>query len=257
MGRTVLLLVSSLLFMLYTLRLALRLLASYRRAVLLLDSYYSDDVAAYVRWMSVFTYLAVFYGIGQGVFTFIPDRYVFIWILSSIPFYSYGYLSYINYFLGVKKVDEGLTSAELPDAIPTPNISQADEDVRDMEGNDATTEASSEDSLVGERLEQWIARRAFAQQGLTIVQLAQDICTNRTYLSSYINTHYQATFREWINSLRVDYAKQLLSCDSNATIGDVAQRVGYVSLSSFIRAFTASEGISPGRWRKDHTDAEI
>ena len=180
MGRTMLLLVSSLLFMLYTLRLALRLLASYRRAVLLLDSYYSDDVAAYVRWMSVFTYLAVFYGIGQGVFTFIPDRYVFIWILSSIPFYSYGYLSYINYFLGVKKVDEGLISAELPDAIPTPNISQADENGRDMEGNDTATEASSEDSLVGERLEQWIARRAFAQQGLTIVQLAQDICTNRT-----------------------------------------------------------------------------
>lgn len=65
MGRTVLLLVSSILFMLYTLRLALRLLKSYRRAVQLLDSYYSDDVAAYVRWMSVFTYLAVFYGIGQ------------------------------------------------------------------------------------------------------------------------------------------------------------------------------------------------
>ena len=253
MGRTVLLLISSLLFMLYTLRLALRLLDSYRRAVQLLDSYYSDDVAAYVRWMSVFTYLAVFYGIGQGIFTFIPDRYVFLWILSSIPFYSYGYLSYINYFLGVKKVDEGLNSTELPDAIPVQNISPA------VQKNDekccclTTEEVASEDSLVGERLERWIANRAFSQQGLTIVQLAQEICTNRTYLSAYINTHYQVSFREWINSLRVDYAKQLLASDPNVSVGDVAQRVGYVSLSSFIRAFTTCEGTNPGRWRKDNS----
>ena len=64
----------SLVFMLYCLRLALMLIRAYRRAVRLLDGYYSDNVAAYVRWVSVFTYLAVFYGVGQGVFTFIPDR---------------------------------------------------------------------------------------------------------------------------------------------------------------------------------------
>lgn len=80
--------VFSIVFMLYTIRLATDLIRTYRRAIRLLDDYYSDDTKAYVRWMSVFTWLAVFYGVGQGLFTFIPDRYVFLWILSSIPFYT-------------------------------------------------------------------------------------------------------------------------------------------------------------------------
>ena len=31
----------------------------------------------------------VIFGVGCGLLTFLPDKYVFIWILSSIPFYSY------------------------------------------------------------------------------------------------------------------------------------------------------------------------
>lgn len=240
------LMAASLAFMLYTLRIALRLIAAYKRAVRLLDSYHSDDVAAYVRWVSVFTWLAVFYGIGQGVFTFIPDKYVFLWILSSIPFYSYGYVSYINYAFEVRKVDEAL-DADAPaaahaDVADTPHAAcAADRNVADA--------AESEPV---QRLEEWIRQGGFTRQGLTIVQLSQEVCTNRTYLSSYINNRYGMTFRDWINSLRIDYAKTLMTTEPELTVMDVAQRAGYMSLSNFTRLFTASEGTSPGRWRKEN-----
>ena len=245
-GRIVVLLVSSLLFMLYTLRIALRLVHSYRRAVRLLDSYHSDDVAAYVRWVSVFTYLAVFYGIGQGVFTFIPDRYVFLWILSSIPFYSYGYISYVKYAFEVKKVDEALNADTESAAVPQ------QPSCHDTAKESDSAASTPIDSQVARQIDEWIRCGSFTQQGLTIAQLAQQICTNRTYLSSFINSHYRMSFRDWINALRLDYAKQLLATSPDITITDAAQRAGYLSLSNFTRLFTASEGTSPGRWRKEN-----
>ncbi len=80
----------------YGLWLARRLIRAYRRAVRLFDDTHSDDIGAYIRWMSVFTWWAVIFGVGCGLLTFLPDRYVFLWILSSVPFYIYLYCSYMN-----------------------------------------------------------------------------------------------------------------------------------------------------------------
>lgn len=240
------LIVASTVFMLYTLRVALRLLAAYRRAVHLIDSYHSDNVAAYVKWMSVFTYLAIFYGIGQGVFTFIPDRYVFLWILSSIPFYTYGYLAYINYFFAIEKVDEVLiadTEAEQEQE------AKAEEQIR-IENEQATEGGIN--SLVGSRLKEWVERNGFTDKGITIVQMAQDIDSNRTYVSAYINSHYHMSFREWINSLRIEYAKKMLVGKPDITIADIAKQSGYISQSNFTRIFTSAEGMTPGQWRREN-----
>lgn len=239
---TVVLVLASVVFMLYTLRVALRLLAAYRRAVRLLDDYHSDNAATYIKWMSVFTYLAVGYGIGQGVFTFIPDRYVYLWILSSIPFYAYGYISYINYSLDMGKVDEALEC----------DNSKAETHLDETRRQSSQPLTNGIDTIVGERLERWIESGSFTCQGLNIVQLAQTIGTNRTYVSAYINNHYHVSFREWINSLRLDYAKRLLVSEPSLTIADIAQRAGYQSLSNFTRLFAASEGVTPGRWRKEN-----
>lgn len=92
----------------YGLWLARRLIRSYRRAVKLFDDSHSDDIAAYIQWLSIFTYWAAIFGVGCGVLTFLPDRYVFLWILSSAPFYIYLYCSYMNYLLFYKQVEQAL-----------------------------------------------------------------------------------------------------------------------------------------------------
>lgn len=83
---TALPIVLAIVFMAYAVRVARKVFLTFRRTIRRLDDYYSDDGAAYIRWMSVFTYWAVFFGAGQGVFTFVPDRYVYVWIISAIPF---------------------------------------------------------------------------------------------------------------------------------------------------------------------------
>lgn len=97
----------------YGLVLARRLILSYRRAVRLFDDTRSDDVGAYIRWMSVFTYWAVIFGVGCGLLTFLPDEYIYIWILSSVPFYIFLYYSYMNYLLFYEQVEQAFES-EMP-----------------------------------------------------------------------------------------------------------------------------------------------
>lgn len=69
----------------YGLVLARRLILAYRRAVRLCDDTHSDNVGAYIQWLSIFTYWAVIFGVGCGLLTFLLTN-MYIWILSSVPF---------------------------------------------------------------------------------------------------------------------------------------------------------------------------
>ena len=103
-------------FLIYAFNLASRLIRKYRKAVRLFDETQSDDIGAYIRWLSVFTWWAVIYGVGCGLFTFIPEKYVFIWILSSIPFYIYLFCAYMNYMLFYERVETALDT-EMPESM--------------------------------------------------------------------------------------------------------------------------------------------
>ena len=247
-ARWALLIVMAMVFLVYSFRLARRLLRTYRKAVKMLDQFHSDNIAAYIRWMSVFTYWAIVFGVGQGVFTFVPDRYVFFWIVSAIPFYIYLYVSYKDYMLFYKQVEiirHDAASEEIgqeEDLLEESNLG---------EGDAQPYISASLDSVIAEKLSGWIAKKGFAKGGITIVELARDIGTNRTYVSAYINRHFQMSFREWLNDMRLAYAKELLVRSPELTMVNVAQTVGYVSPSYFTKAFKQAEGVTPAQWRKD------
>ena len=205
-----------------------RLIREYRKAVRLFDETQSDDIGAYIRWLSVFTWWAVIYGIGCGLFTFIPGKYVFIWILSSIPFYIYLFCSYMNYMLFYERVETALET-DMPES---------------SRQNQPAYYAELEKRLAG-----WIGRNGFTHPGLTIEDLAGILCTNRTYIAAYIKSVYHVTFREWIAGLRIEYAKRLMSEHPEMTVSAVSEASGFLSLSYFSRIFTEKEGITPAKWK--------
>lgn len=223
----------------YGLTLARRLIKAYRRAVRLFDDTLSDDIAAYIRWLSIFTYWAVIFGVGCGLLTFLPDRYIFLWVFSSIPFYVYLFCSYMNYLLFYEQVERALEA----DALTEPAVSD----------NAPELSAAMQTSIrtdIATRLEEWIAADGYTRPGLTITDVANDLLTNRTYLSSYINTTYDTTFREWITRLRIEYAKRLLLGSPELTVQDVSERSGFQSTSHFIRIFKERTACPPAKWRK-------
>ncbi len=102
------------------------------------------------------------------------------------------------------------------------------------------------------RLEECMGQeRAYLNPKLTLSELALRVGTNRTYLSNYINQTLHQTFFDYINSLRLTYATELL-VSTNLTLEVLAERSGFNSLSTFRRCFLQTYGCSPSAYKKEH-----
>ena len=223
--------------------LARRVIVAYRRAIRIFNETQADDIGAYIEWLSIFTYWAVIFGVGCGLLTFLPDKYVFIWILSSIPFYCYLFYSYQNYLLFYEQVENAFEQ----------DI-QSEEELLTNSGTEP--EMVSEEEIpvsytgIIEKVDNWIKTDGYVKQGLTIKELSEILHTNRTYLSAYIKTTYKMTFREWITGLRLEYAKNILKEHPEINIQKLAESSGFLSRSNFIKLFTEKEGCTPAKWKK-------
>ena len=223
--------------------LARRVIIAYRRAIRIFNETQADDIGAYIEWLSIFTYWALIFGVGCGLLTFLPDEYVFIWILSSIPFYSYLFYSYQNYLLFYEQVENAFEQDIQSEEELLTNSETEHEIVSEKEVPGSYTEFI-------ERVDNWIKTDGYVQQGLTIKELSEILHTNRTYLSAYIKTTYKMTFREWITGLRLEYAKNILKEHPEINIQKLAESSGFLSRSNFIKSFTEKEGCTPGKWKK-------
>ena len=223
--------------------LARRVIIAYRRAIRIFNETQADDIGAYIEWLSIFTYWALIFGVGCGLLTFLPDKYVFIWILSSIPFYSYLFYSYQNYLLFYEQVENAFEQDIQSEEELLTNSETEHEIVSEKEVPKSYTEFI-------ERVDNWIKTDGYVQQGLTIKELSKILYTNRTYLSAYIKTTYKMTFREWITSLRLEYAKNILKEHPEINIQKLAESSGFLSRSNFIKLFTEKEGCTPAKWKK-------
>ena len=223
--------------------LARRVIIAYRRAIRIFNETQADDIGAYIEWLSIFTYWALIFGVGCGLLTFLPDEYVFIWILSSIPFYSYLFYSYQNYLLFYEQVENAFEQDIQSEEELLTNSETEHEIVSEKDVPKSYTEFI-------EKVDNWIKTDGYVQQGLTIKELSKILYTNRTYLSAYIKTTYKMTFREWITSLRLEYAKNILKEHPEINIQKLAESSGFLSRSNFIKLFTKKEGCTPAKWKK-------
>lgn len=221
--------------------LARRLVLAYRRAVKIFDNTHSDNIGAYIRWLSVFTYWAVVFGVGCGLLTFLPDKYIYVWILSSIPFYIYLFHCYQNYMLFYEKVENAMESEIVSEDDILCEADTAEDVANDMPSCYAE---------IAESIKRWIDDEGYLRPGLTIKELADTLHTNRTYLSGYINTSLNTTFRDWITRLRIDYAKQRMTNHPEQKIAEIAEASGFMSQSHFMKTFKDKEGCSPAKWKK-------
>lgn len=124
-------------------------------------------------------------------------------------------------------------------------------DLRNDNKNDALLQPHAE---LHKKVNKWIESGAFCQQGITMIQMAQHLSTNRTYLSQYINARYGCSFNTWLTQLRLTEAKRLLASSPTLPIDSIAKMTGFASKSHFINSFKASEKTTPGKWRMANTD---
>ena len=226
----------------YGLFLTHRLLKTYHKVIRIFNDTHADDIGAYIKWLSIFTYWAVIFGVGCGLLTFLPDEYIYIWILSSVPFYIYLFLCYLNYLLFYEQVEnameDGITSEE-ENLCDTTNLKQ-----------EQKQETPFYHAEIEKKIKGWIEADGYIRPGLTIKELSDKLQTNRTYLSVYIKTKYDMSFRDWITGLRIEYAKRLLAQNPRLTVADISEKSGFSSPSHFIRMFKENAGCTPVKWKK-------
>jgi len=94
-----------------------------------------------------------------------------------------------------------------------------------------------------------VTDKGFLNPSLTIDEISHQLGTNRTYVSKLVNIYYGMPFRDYLNKLRLDFAKQLMIDEPDSVIDYIAAKSGFQSSTQFIRKFRETEGVTPTVWR--------
>lgn len=90
----------------------------------------------------------------------------------------------------------------------------------------------------------------YLNPSLTIEEMARVLNSNRTYVSKLVNLYYGMTFRDYLSKKRLDFAKQLMTDEPDASLDYIAAKSGFQSSTQFIRKFRETEGLTPTVWKQ-------
>ncbi|NDV59446.1 AraC family transcriptional regulator [Bacteroides sp. 519] len=93
--------------------------------------------------------------------------------------------------------------------------------------------------------------QVFLNKDLHLDDVAQMIHSNRTYISRLIHDEFNCNFSEYINGLRIEYAKNLLQQNPHYTQEYIATQSGFSHSSSFSRTFKKQTGITFREWQRN------
>lgn len=96
------------------------------------------------------------------------------------------------------------------------------------------------------RLKSFEDEKGFLQKGITLNAVAKQCDTNSKYLSKIVNKHKENNFRNYINSLRIEYVIKELKENRNFrkyTVKAIADEAGFSNSESYARAFYKFTGI--------------
>lgn len=81
--------------------------------------------------------------------------------------------------------------------------------------------------------------------------IAQAVGYNESYVSHIFKDTLRTTLTDYITALRLDEAKTLLR-DTDRTVSDIAENLGFGSIRSFNRIFLRNTGMTPTAFRKNN-----
>ena len=130
------------------------------------------------------------------------------------------------------------------------------EDSKDYGEQPTENKSAEEERELGYNIEQLvITKQLYLTPNLKIGDVAKVTGICRTYISTYINQTKGVSFSDYINGLRVEHAKSLLSQNTdNTKIATLATRSGFSSEQSFYRNFHKFTGMKPLEWANKRTE---
>ncbi len=223
------------------LQLALVGFAGYRRLIQFdcqLQEVYSDSDNFTSRPFRTLLVWFVVISLTSSVFNFIGRKYFLDsdWLLF-VPSILFGVMLFSQIKVDDRRMDGiGLLSGEMEDAdLGCKKKKKAASDVPMERISAVLTQLMEEEHF-------------FLRPNIKISELAQQVGTCRTYLSTFLNQEMGMSFSEYINRQRIDYAKQIMAQGNYETMNQVASLSGFSSDASFFRNFKKFEGMTPDEW---------
>ena len=92
-------------------------------------------------------------------------------------------------------------------------------------------------------------QRLYLNSELKLNDVADALNTNRNLISNCINSQQGCSFSQFVNSYRVEYAKDLIRRKPDTKISEVWMQSGFSTETSFFRTFKAITGMTPTEWK--------
>lgn len=90
----------------------------------------------------------------------------------------------------------------------------------------------------------------YQDKNFSLKYLAEHFKTSQSNLSHFFRREAEVTLSEYINDIKIEYAKKLLELP-NSNLNTISQSLGFANASTFIRMFKKLEGIPPGEYKKN------
>lgn len=111
-------------------------------------------------------------------------------------------------------------------------------------------------NILEKMLVQFEEKKIYLNSQLTIMDVAQLVGTNRSYISGLINRQYNQNFCSFVNNYRLEELKRVIHENPDFTNDNLAERCGFGSVISLKRAIQAKSGISITEWKYNETIGE-
>jgi AraC-like DNA-binding protein len=200
-------------------------------------NFFSENEERRIKWVKT----AFLSSLGIGIWAFsivLFPHAVFLeqsFSIVCIVFYLYFGIHFINYVQAFHLL--------MPIIAPDKEQIVKDKTPVNTYNNDLST-----------KLDQWIANKSYSKAGITINQLAEQMNTNRTYISNHINSNERVNFNRWLNGLRIQEAKRVMKSQPEMPLNELADLMGYTDQSCFSKQFKYIEGQSPISWKKENSN---
>ncbi len=108
-------------------------------------------------------------------------------------------------------------------------------------------EKRSNNELMKERIISYLDSNYY--KDISLETVADQVGLNPKYVSRFFKEQNGMNFINYLNSLRIDKAKEILTQNKDLKIKCIGEKVGFTSTNTFINTFKKYEGITPGKFR--------
>ncbi|NDV44754.1 helix-turn-helix transcriptional regulator [Flagellimonas sediminis] len=232
--------------------LALRWLARHRTE---LENQYSLILHRSLQWSTYFIYASILFSV-LFLLTFLTeDRSVYL-VYSVVNVVLIYWISYQGFAQqNVSPVYHSILN--VPSNVKNELDKNEDKIIKENPAHMKTIKTPDEQEIFRQVLDRiqdhMVKSRCFTKEDLTIVDVSEAIHEHPRRISQSINSLLGTNFNNYINSFRVEYAKELFSSDQckNLSIEGIGMEAGFHSKSTFYAAFKKIEGTTPAKLRPE------